>query len=51
MNKLHAGFGKVDITPAMGIAVQGYYIPRFADGVLDELEIKALALEIGRAHV
>lgn len=47
MNQLYAGFGKVNITPAMGIALQGYYIPRFAEGVLDELEIKALALACG----
>ena len=45
MNTLKAGFGRVDITPMLGIALQGYFHPRFADGILDNLEINAIALE------
>ena len=45
MNKLKAGFGRVDVTPPMGIGVRGYFKPRYAEGVLDNLEISALALE------
>ena len=47
MNALHAGFARVDVTPMLGIFVQGYYKPRYADGVLDNLEINALALSCG----
>lgn len=44
MNTLRAGFARVNITPPMGIFVKGYYKERLADGVLDDLEINALAL-------
>ena len=47
MNNLKAGFATVNITPPLGIAVAGYYVPRYASGVLDELEINALALASG----
>lgn len=47
MNKLYAGFSRVNITPMMGIKLAGYYKVRHAEGVLDELEINALALACG----
>lgn len=47
MNRLHAGFACVNITPMMGIGIAGYYQTRVADGVLDDLEINALALSCG----
>ncbi|MBE5868508.1 MAG: hypothetical protein E7293_06055 [Lachnospiraceae bacterium] len=47
MNKLYAGFGRVNVTPMMGIGIVGYFKPRFAEGVLDDLEINALALACG----
>lgn len=47
MNNLKAGFARVNVTPMMGIPINGYFIDRLADGVLDELEINALALEAG----
>ena len=31
----------------MGIAVQGYFKPRYAEGVLDDLYVRALALQCG----
>jgi len=46
MNKLLAGFSRVNVTPPMGIPITGYYKPRFAEGVLDELEVNALALAV-----
>ncbi|MBQ8605954.1 MAG: hypothetical protein IJ408_04390 [Clostridia bacterium] len=46
-NTLQAGFARVDITPPMGIPVAGYFEDRFAEGVLDPLEIQALALSDG----
>lgn len=50
MNTLKAGFSRVNITPKMGIYVTGYFIDRYADGVLDELEINALALQCGESR-
>ncbi len=47
MNKLFAGFARVNVTPVMGTGMPGYFNPRFAEGVLDELEINALALSCG----
>ncbi len=44
MNKLYAGFARVNVTPMMGIDITGYYKVRKAEGVLDELELSALAL-------
>ena len=47
MNQLQAGFARVNVTPMMGIGMGGYFIPRYVEGVLDELEINALALACG----
>ena len=47
MSGLRVGFSRVNITPMMGIGLVGYFVPRYADGVLDELYINALALEQG----
>ena len=46
-NKLYAGFARTNITPPMGIDIAGYYKVRKADGVLDDLEVNALALRHG----
>jgi len=47
MNKLYAGFARVNVTPMLGIGIVGYYKARIAEGVLDELEINALAVSCG----
>ena len=47
MNLLMAGFARVDITPPLGMPIRGYFKPRFACGVLDSLQINALALSCG----
>ncbi len=47
MNNLKVGFSRVDITPPLGIFVSGYFIDRFADGVLDNLEANAVAVSDG----
>ena len=47
MRKLCAGFSRVNITPALGTEIVGYFHARYASGVLDELEINALALAVG----
>ncbi|MBE7002185.1 MAG: hypothetical protein E7421_05795 [Ruminococcaceae bacterium] len=47
MNTLQAGFGRVDITPMMGLRIRGYFKERFVEGILDELEVNVLALACG----
>ena len=45
MSCLKAGFARVNINPEMGIPLRGYFIERLADGILDDIEVNALALE------
>ena len=51
MSDFKAGYARVNTTPMLGIAIEGYYVPRFASGILDELEAGALALECGGRRV
>ena len=51
MNTLQAGFSRVNITPFLGTEIVGYFHARYAEGVLDELEINALALAAGDSKV
>ena len=51
MSQLYAGFSRVNITPMLGIFVTGYFKPRYAEGILDELEINTLALSCGETKV
>ena len=51
MNTLQAGFGRVNVTPMLGIDIVGYFKVRKAEAVLDELEINALALGCGETKV
>ncbi|MBR7164665.1 MAG: hypothetical protein IKD18_00155 [Clostridia bacterium] len=48
---LKAGFARGNITPMMGADISGYYKERKADGILDDLEVNALALECGEEKV
>ncbi len=48
---LQAGFARVNINPPMGIYINGYYIPRYAQGFLDDLEANAVALKNGDKSV
>ena len=43
---MKAGFSRLDITPVMGIGIAGYYKPRFAEGVLDPLEVNSLSISV-----
>ena len=47
MSGLKAGFARLDATPMLGIPVRGYYQVRLADGVLDPIELNALAISCG----
>ncbi len=51
MNNLKAGFGRVNINPPMGISIRGYYKLRYAEAILDDLEVNALALQCGTDKV
>ena len=51
MSGLKVGFSSVNITPMNGISITGYYEKRYAEKVLDELEIEALALNVDKTTV
>lgn len=42
---MKAGYAKTNVTPPLGLPIDGYYKDRFVEGVLDELEVCCLALE------
>src|SRR5689334_2551331 len=46
-SSIRAGAAAVNITPAPGIGLAGYYFERGADGTNDDLFAKALVLEAG----
>lgn len=43
---LKSGFKEININPPLGIGVSGYYIPRYAKGILDDLTASALVLSL-----
>lgn len=47
MNTLHAGFARANVTPPTGIHMRGYFEDRRAEGVLDDLELNAIAFACG----
>lgn len=47
MNMLKAGFARVDVTAALGTSMDGYFMPRYVDGVKDNLQLDCLALSCG----
>ena len=46
-NKLQVGFGRANVNSMMGICLRGNGLVRPADGVLDDLEVNALAVSDG----
>ena len=42
-----AGFARVDVTPPLGSPLAGYFTDRWAEGVLDPLELNAVAFSDG----
>lgn len=48
---LKAGFSRVDVTPPLGSYISGYFHARYAKGVLDPIELNALALSDGERTV
>ncbi len=51
MAKFQVGYASVNINPPLGIGVSGYYVPRFAKGFLDDLEVGALVLTMGKKKI
>ena len=47
MNNLQIGFCRTDVTPPLEIPVVGYYQERYAEGVLDNLNLSVLAVSSG----
>jgi len=45
MSNLSAGFARTNINPMMGIPIRGYYKVRLAEGILDDIEANAIALQ------
>ena len=43
-NKLSVGFARVNITPMRGIGIEGYFISRIMDGVLDDLHARCVSI-------
>ena len=41
---IKAGFARVDVTPPLGTPIAGYFKERISNGVLDPIELNALAL-------
>ena len=37
MNTLKIGYAQANINPPLGIGIEGYYVPRYAKGFLDDL--------------
>ncbi|MBQ8309626.1 MAG: hypothetical protein IJX80_01270 [Clostridia bacterium] len=44
---LQAGFARVDVTPPLGSYISGYFHARYAKGVLDPIQLNALAFSDG----
>ncbi len=51
MNKLYAGFSRVNINPKLGTPIAGYYKERLTEGVLDDIEVNGIALECNGTKV
>ena len=45
MSVFKTGFSRINITPPMGLYINGYYQDRYVEGVLDELEVNSIAFE------
>lgn len=43
-----AGFARLDVTPPLGTELTGYFQKRISDGVLDPIELNALAIHDGQ---
>ena len=44
---LKSGFARLDVTPPLGTIIAGYFEPRYASGVIDPIELNAVAFSDG----
>ena len=44
---LKAGFSRLDVTPPLGSYLAGYFHDRYAKGILDPIELNAIAVSDG----
>ena len=51
MSKLQVGYSQVNANPPLGIGIDGYYVPRFAKGFLDDIEVISMVLTCGDTTV
>ena len=51
MRTFQVGYASVNINPPLGCGIQGYYIPRFAKGFLDDLEAHGIVLSLGETKI
>ena len=51
MEQLKVGYSSVVANPPMGIGIDGYYVPRFAKGNLDDIGVRAIALTQGEIKI
>ena len=51
MAQFQVGYASVNINPPLGIGIQGYYVPRFAKGFLDDLEAHGIVLSLGETKI
>ena len=51
MSDFKVGYAQVNINPPLGIGICSYYVPRFAQGILDDLEAGTLALTYGDKQI
>ena len=42
---LKTGFARLDVTPQLNVSLKGYYSVRLCDGILDPLEVNAVAFD------
>ena len=47
MSQLLTGYKKLTINPPLGIGIDGYFVPRFAKGFLDDITLSAFVLQCG----
>ena len=44
---MKVGFGRVDVTPPIGVPLAGYFEPRTSIGMFDPLQLNAVVVEVG----
>lgn len=51
MDIFQVGYAGVNINPPLGCGIDGYYIPRYAKGFLDDIEAHGIVLALGDTRI